>query len=192
MQGTSVQRCVGAPPPQACCSRVRRLSAVPGAPTLLTKRVSLRSRVVALQSHKQEDYTSSSTRYYGSPTPRAISSSVQSVSFNQQVSQACTHLSIRLLRLCTSVETSLCDSQLLVVLAVPLAALGVPFILGHPLVCIVLPLIVYSTPGLRAIAAPICTALVQLILSGLRPSGSPRSEAFPWQQVGGAIALTHT
>ena len=73
--------------------------------------------------------------------------------------------------------------QLLVVLAVPLAALGVPFILGHPVVCIVLPLVIYYTPGLRAIAAPICTALFQMLLSGLRPSGSPQSEAFPWQQV---------
>ena len=73
--------------------------------------------------------------------------------------------------------------QLLVVLCIPAAALGLPFILSHPLTCIVLPLVVYFTPGLQEVVKPLLSALLQLILSGLRPSGSPKSSAFPWQQV---------
>jgi hypothetical protein len=73
--------------------------------------------------------------------------------------------------------------QLLIVLCIPAAALGLPFILSHPLTCIVLPLVVYYTPGLQEVVKPLLSALLQLILSGLRPSGSPKFGAFPWQQV---------
>ncbi|DBA87179.1 TPA: hypothetical protein ACH3X2_005183 [Trebouxia sp. C0005] len=71
---------------------------------------------------------------------------------------------------------------LLVVLCIPAAALGLPFILSHPVTCIGLPLVVYFTPGLQEVVKPLLSALLQLILSGLRPSGSPKSGAFPWQQ----------
>lgn len=140
---------------QTCCKKQNKLYFKPGTAGRLVRRTSLSSFTVASQYEERGKYPSSSPRSYNNAPPRNLSSSIQTVSFNQ---------------------------QLLVVLAVPLAALGIPFIFGHPLVCIVLPLIVYCTPGLRAIAAPVCTALLQLILSGLRPSGSPRSEAFPWQQ----------
>ncbi|KAL0053641.1 hypothetical protein WJX82_008741 [Trebouxia sp. C0006] len=92
---------------------------------------------------------------YSSPIPVNLRSAVHAVPFNQ---------------------------QLLVVLCIPAAALGLPFILSHPLTCIVLPLVVYFTPGLQEVVKPLLSALLQLILSGLRPSGSPKSSAFPWQQ----------
>ncbi|KAL0020593.1 hypothetical protein WJX77_008638 [Trebouxia sp. C0004] len=92
---------------------------------------------------------------YSSPIPVDLRSAVHAVSFNQ---------------------------QLLIVLCIPAAALGLPFILSHPLTCIVLPLVVYFTPGLQEMVKPLLSALLQLILSGLRPSGSPKSSAFPWQQ----------
>lgn len=84
---------------------------------------------------------------------------------------------------CRATILTVCLLQLLIVLAIPAAALGIPFILSHPIICIALPLLVVYTPGLRAIAAPLAAQLLQLILSGLRPSGSPRSDTFPWQQV---------
>ena len=78
--------------------------------------------------------------------------------------------------------------QLLIVLFIPAAALGIPFALSHPIICIVIPLIIYYTPSLQEIAKPLLAALLQLILSGLRPAGSPRSAAFPWQQVTNSAA----
>ena len=77
----------------------------------------------------------------------------------------------------------MCVLQLLIVLCIPAAALGVPFALSHPLFCIVLPLVAYYTPGLQEVVKPLLAALLQLILGGLRPSRSSRFEAFPWQQV---------
>ena len=72
--------------------------------------------------------------------------------------------------------------QLLIVLSIPAAALGIPFALSHPILCIVLPLVVYYNPSLQEVVKPLLTALLQVILSGLRPAGSPKSAAFPWQQ----------
>lgn len=73
--------------------------------------------------------------------------------------------------------------QLLIVLAIPAAALGIPFALGHPIFCIIIPLIVFYNPRLQEVVKPLLTALLQFVLSGLRPAGSPKSAAFPWQQV---------
>lgn len=99
--------------------------------------------------------TSQSQRRYSSPSPTNASSAVHSVSFNR---------------------------QLLIVLCIPAFALGVPFALEHPIFCIVLPLVVYYTPGLQDVVKPLFASLLQAILSGLRPSGSAKSGAYPWQQ----------
>ena len=72
--------------------------------------------------------------------------------------------------------------QLLLVLSIPALALGLPLVLGHPIIFIVMPFVVYKTPALNSLVEPLLTPVLQSILSGLRPSGSPRSEGFPWQQ----------
>lgn len=143
----------------ARCSRCLHILLCPRLFHSSTKKFSSRSRSLRRSSVRVcARYDPGSTNpqtSYSSPIPANLRSAVHAVPFNQ---------------------------QLLIVLCIPAAALGLPFILSHPLTCIVLPLVVYFTPGMQEVVKPLLSALLQLILSGLRPSGSAKSGAFPWQQ----------
>ena len=73
--------------------------------------------------------------------------------------------------------------QLFLVLSIPAVALGIPVLLKLPAVLVVLVVAVWRIPFLYNIVQPVLSLVIQSLLSGLRPSGSPKSGAYPWQQV---------
>lgn len=146
-----------------------------------------RCHVVCADSRTRSGLGASSRNSYSPPIQRNPSSAVHSVSFNQQVRLWTLHM----------FDDDCCADlafwclQLLIVLCIPAAALGIPFALSHPIICIVIPLIIYCNPSLQEVVKPLLAALLQLILSGLRPAGSPKSAAFPWQQVTDSADAPH-